>query len=363
MCIAGIVLNAHHEIPLLIFHNRDEQNDRSRNFTSAFGIDQRTCVLCASDQTALPLSQDKILRELLYCKGTDEIATLLFNRTWLGMKKVNEFEPQGTQNVFKFSFLTNIRSCENKFLSRGILIPYSLAKQPNNGVLQELLDKSSGVNLFSGNVRYRSGNPWPGVELLYRSNLPGTVDTPQLLDPGVHVVSNSVLNDFSWPKVSHLRNRINETIMPLILTNNPTENVEKILRRSADLLCEVPQFSAENIITSTKMHPGELQKQFGVYTRSTSRRSRTSFRISKLGKEIRSRPSVDDNIAWLKTCQERNKCFQTTMQTIFCVHKSAEDDVKGNPSMDCTAMFRETYDLAQHDAWKKTVVHLPRCSL
>jgi uncharacterized protein with NRDE domain len=92
-------------------------------------------------------------------------------------------------------------------LSRGFLIQNFLTKEPDFSYLKEEYDNYQGFNLIYGNV-------FDPKSFFYQSNR--SVDIPQKkqipkeikLNDGVHVVSNSFLDDLTWPKTKIFKNAL-----------------------------------------------------------------------------------------------------------------------------------------------------------
>lgn len=114
----------------------------------------------------------------------------------------------GVADDGRFAALTNVRdpSRVNGRVSRGLLVSEFLQRRQAPDPLEyahKILgqaDDYAGFNLLLGF----------GNRLVYLSNHP--MAGPELLEPGVHAVSNAALNT-PWPKLCHVREGLREQLM------------------------------------------------------------------------------------------------------------------------------------------------------
>ncbi|KAL0476268.1 Tango2, partial [Acrasis kona] len=236
-CILGVAVRAHPQYPLIIVDNRDEYYTRP---TKDAEIEESTGILCGRDMSA--------------------------GGTWCGLHT----------KTGDFSVLTNVFEPNRKPsvahpISRGRLVETFI-----NGEYERDVDKSilpdwesyMGFNLVFGNL-YRFAREQQKINageknahqpsIYYLSNRssssPSTHQEPkvQRLSQGVHVVSNSYMDDTSWPKVKFLKQEMEKILTQTNKTFTPREMRDHMARllTSRPLLPEsqVPQYIKEEIKT------------------------------------------------------------------------------------------------------------------
>jgi uncharacterized protein with NRDE domain len=168
MCLVAISWQVHPDFPLLISANRDEFFDRP----------------------TAPLHQWK--------SGIYAGKDLRGGGTWMG------FHPNG-----KWSLLTNYRDFHRTHpgeISRGKLVQNFLegSASPERYLEQVYIDQDryDGFNLLVSD----------GNELFYLSNYGAGI---QLIEPGVHGLSNGLIND-PWPKVDLAKNQLKNILSSAI---------------------------------------------------------------------------------------------------------------------------------------------------
>lgn len=178
MCLIVVAWQAHPDFPLVVAANRDEFFARP---TAAAALwDDAPGLLAGRDLQA--------------------------GGTWLGLAKTGAVTPG-----WRFSALTNFRHPASQFpdaRSRGELPTHFLAsRQPAGEFAAELMATGTtygGFNLLTANLSADGRG-----ELAYCHNLSPLLGnqappSPQILTPGIHAVSNSVL-DTPWPKLQQAR--------------------------------------------------------------------------------------------------------------------------------------------------------------
>ena len=204
MCIAGILLNVHPDVPLLLFHNRDETAERAFH-TASFGASPTNGLVCALDTE---------------CGGT-----------WMG----------ANPSAGRVAMLTNVRGGTIVgATSRGVLVTGALLGDLNT----TLQGSYRGFNLVvaethGGRVRMEYATNGPvGEGLGHRE-----------VSDGVHTLCNSFLDDMSWPKTSHLQRRSEDVLRPMLMAS--VMSVPQLVSAAAGLLCETPGFTKEQIPNPT----------------------------------------------------------------------------------------------------------------
>jgi uncharacterized protein with NRDE domain len=225
MCLVAISWQVHPDFPLLISANRDEFFDRP----------------------TAPLHQWK--------SGIYAGKDLRGGGTWMG------FHPNG-----KWSLLTNYRDFHRTHpgeISRGKLVQNFLegSASPERYLEQVYIDQDryDGFNLLVSD----------GNELFYLSNYGAGI---QLIEPGVHGLSNGLIND-PWPKVDLAKNQLknilssaisNEALLSILKSPNthpaetlPTTGVPESMEiaLSAQLIRMPPKYgtvSASSVLQDKK---------------------------------------------------------------------------------------------------------------
>eukprot|EP00760_Papus_ankaliazontas_P038994 PhM_4_TR9459/c0_g1_i2/m.5123 len=302
MCIAYILLNAHPSYPVLIFNNRDEMERRP---TGDLHLDPGTGVACALDLEA--------------------------GGTWMGVNTKSGVVAMLT------NYRTTLRPERSGGItaSRGLLVASALETANGGVVPDDVLSRDyNGYNLVT--VRLDADGR---AVMNYHTN--GECSGDVVSDKGraatsppeLHILCNSYLDDWSWPKMRYLRDRVMEEIVPFLLEDNahgdPAKDMlsfeAELVRRGAALLCETPQFPRdampERVFDKTlnKLHDFEEPLQRNVYTLPTS----------FFGDE--------ENI------------FRTVQQSVVIVKKSS---ISLSSSPWCVQyQFRRTHTPTEHDEW------------
>ena len=276
---------------------------------------------------------------------------MLFNRSWFGVRSSQKDSDVG----MRFAFLTNVRGvAASGTHSRGLLIPFALSDTIADEARDALLVNVSGVNLFTGCARLNSvGNL--SVVVSHATNVGARVLKHDLA-AGIHVVSNAPFGDSSWPKVKHLEKRMQAQVSSDIHAYAAGAlPMSDLLDNAASLLCECPNFPKNTMPQDIVRRDREVQLQKGVYTPSAARRSRSAGAFIR-EKHRRKTHAVDDNQLDSHRALQHNRCFQTTMQTIFCIYAShGPGGTEGDPyrSYRCTVRIRETFTPDVHGPWKE----------
>ena len=379
MCLAGILLNISEEIPLLIFQNRDEFVERAWTETGSYELELESGIVCARDvsrnvrQLCLEPFHDSQnskldeplihISELCSKKRNTQLGKKLSsdislhsrvdlvnaNRTWFGINPSRS----------AFAFLTNIRGTANGNTTRGVLVPAVLTGNlPLLNTEAARLVTFSGYNLFYGGLTHHSLHGCKAC-LYYKThgaitnssntNTKANDELVDPLDPGIHVIGNSTLNDMSWPRVGLLRKRIEERLVPCLQSLSKTTFEEECLV-SADATCRdsspmeikhIMNMAADLLCESSDID----SKAYLQYTRDTD--SLEQY----LRKEI-----------FLKGVFIEGKKYQTCAQNVLCIHRRKLTCSNGvtstNPLYQYEYFFESWYRTTQtnsnHGTWVKT---------
>jgi uncharacterized protein with NRDE domain len=211
MCIAAVAVNQHPEFPIIIIDNREEILTRE---TVDPAIQTKFNIACGLDS--------------LYAEQCG---------TWLGVNVHNG----------DFAVLTNV--LESHFirkdhLSRGVLVSNVIQniKASDNFLKPEQALRFSGYNLIFGNLLEGKLRYTTNRKLQSPPSFADIVPSIDITD-GVHCVSNSYLNDETWPKVKFLRESLKKLTekLPAHIT------AEQLRDELAMLLCSRPQFPIEQL--------------------------------------------------------------------------------------------------------------------
>lgn len=176
MCILVIIYKVLDHFPVILFHSRDEDYDRGA--TEPHFVEEN--ILCGQDIRA---------------KGT-----------WCGINITGHTV-----------FLTNIRRCEAEdetnpeLISRGTLVMEHL-----KGLEPQQKERYGMHNIIKTNLFEEADS------VVYDSTFSNT----SVLEQGVHVVSNSEMDDMTWPKVKWLKQKVEELVKTFPTDYKPEGKVE-----------------------------------------------------------------------------------------------------------------------------------------
>jgi len=190
MCLLAFALEMHPQYEFILVANRDEFFERP----------------------TLPMHFWESNTNLLAGKDLQE------NGTWLGLHKNG-----------KFTALTNYRDGfqeQKNAPSRGKLTTHFLEKETLNAkdYVQQIQNIKTGYNGFNLVVSDETG-------LYYISNYSAEI---QKLTKGVHALSNSLLNDFSWQKTAKSKAKLTALLENSEDSTNELELLDKLLGLMTD---------------------------------------------------------------------------------------------------------------------------------
>ncbi|KAL0488960.1 transport and golgi organization protein [Acrasis kona] len=270
MCILAFAVNVHPEFPIVIIDNRDEITKRP---TKDAELEKETQIICGRDMTA--------------------------GGTWCGIHS----------KTGQFAVLTNVYEPTTKknLTSRGKLV--DLFIKGNSADSKNILSNWTdfmGYNLLFGNVKeFLRPNNKEQPCLYFASNRTCTFPTqpvePTLhkLHDGVHCVSNSFLNDESWPKVKYLR-----------------EELEKALKdqNNANLSAQEMCDQLSHLLTCRPLFPLDQIKQHII--------DQCNSEVSTSGEKVITSPSDEIMKIVQNVFVDYKNEIKTRSQTIMLVHKS-----------------------------------------
>eukprot|EP00659_Diplonema_papillatum_P011586 gene11586-17848_t len=128
--------------------------------------------------------------------------------------------------------LTNIRAQPHGtgHRSRGLLVEDAAYQRPIDDIAREVY---AGFNLITadlkkGVVEYRTNHvDWKGPDVMR-------------IKRGAHCMSNTYLDDASWPKVFRLKERLVDTFQALVQKGSDV-SAEEVLEAVAEPLCDTPE--------------------------------------------------------------------------------------------------------------------------
>eukprot|EP01080_Neovahlkampfia_damariscottae_P001421 gene1421-12041_t len=222
MCICSVIINCHPDFPLIVFHNRDEFKDRE---TQEAFINKQTNILGGVDTK--------------------------MGGTWCGVNVKNG----------DFCMLTNCWS--NKLnpvknpVTRGFLVSHYLTKEEDGfEYLRKDYDSYQGFNLIYGNI-------FKPDSFIYESNrtesIPQKKQVPieKSLKEGIHVCTNSFLNDKTWPKTDFLTQTLQNYFEEI---KDKKISVEELKDKIIQIMCSRPSPSLEKFPKYTDVQPNEYDE-------------------------------------------------------------------------------------------------------
>jgi uncharacterized protein with NRDE domain len=222
MCLAALAIDAHPRFPLVLAANRDELFDRAADKLAWWRAEQGG-------------------HEIL--GGRD----LSAGGTWLSLSRAG-----------RLAFVTNVRNPADRnpaAPSRGSIVPLWLRGDLSMNAFWSEVDGAgfNGFNLIAGDLLRG--------EFFWGSN---RAPSPRLLEPGVHGVSNALL-DTPWPKVRLLNKRLSDALQPGVSVETLADSLFAALADRAEAPDEELPHTGVGLELERRLSPAFIGSPDGLY--------------------------------------------------------------------------------------------------